>query len=293
MKSPTLSDFLSQTFLPLLERKWKTSTFDSNFDRIQREIGGNLGNRLMASLDREDLQAFLDSRSALSFSTASHLRWDLKQIFDVALSEGIVTKNPALMLFVPKNCKKTIRLTMTLADVRLAIHGLDLRERIVFKLATVAGLRPGEIFGLRRRNALTGILDIQERVYRGEVDTPKTDRGVRSVALAETLREDLELWLAETSGEWLFQSERGTPLSKDNFMARHLRPALEKIGLGHVSFQVMRRTHASLMRDLGIDPKLVADSMGHDIATNLSVYTTTSMESRLRAAETLGSALVN
>ena len=47
------------------------------------------------------------------------------------------------------------------------------------------------------------------------------------------------------------------------------------------------------MRDLKVDPKVVADLMGHDIGVNLNVYTQTSIEARMEAAETLGSALVN
>jgi hypothetical protein len=34
-------------------------------------------------------------------------------------------------------------------------------------------------------------------------------------------------------------------------------PRLKRIGLGWATFQVMRRTHASLSRQAGIDPKLV------------------------------------
>ena len=39
------------------------------------------------------------------------------------------------------------------------------------------------------------------------------------------------------------------------------------------TFQVMRRTHASLMKELSIDPKLVADQQGHSLDVNLNVYT--------------------
>jgi len=294
---PTVSTFLNETYFPLLSRKWKPSTLGTNQDRIDREIGVAFGERMLTSLNREELQAFLDSKSGLSYSTAAHLRWDLKQMFDVAMAEGLVTKNPALMLFVPRTCLKPKRLTMTLEHVRRAIGGLELRERLVFKLATVAGLRPGEIFGLRRRRVLDQVLDIQERVYRGEMGTPKTERSVRSVTIATTLREDIDAWLLESPGgseAWLFPSERLiTPISKDNFMGRYLKPALQKIGLSFVNYQIMRRTHASLMRDLGVDPKIVAELMGHDLDVNLNVYTQTSLESRLRAAETLGSALVN
>jgi integrase len=105
-------------------------------------------------MTREELQGFLDTKSSLSFNTVAHLRWDLKQMFDLALSEGLVTKNPALMLFVPRACSKPKRLVMTLDDVRKAIRALELKERLLFKLATVAGLRPGEIFGLRRGRVL-------------------------------------------------------------------------------------------------------------------------------------------
>jgi integrase len=68
---------------------------------------------------------------------------------------------------------------------------------------------------------------------------------------------------------------------------------LKTIGLEWVDFQVMRRTHSSLMRELGVDPKVVADMMGHDVNVNLNVYTQTSLESRQQAIETLESAFVN
>jgi hypothetical protein len=47
------------------------------------------------------------------------------------------------------------------------------------------------------------------------------------------------------------------------------------------------------MRELGLDPKVVADSMRHDVIVNLNIYTQTSMDSRLAAVETLESAFVN
>src|SRR5205823_3822398 len=56
---------------------------------------------------------------------------------------------------------------------------------------------------------------------------------------------------------WPFPSEKlTTPLSKDNTLCRYMRPRLKTVGLEWVDFQVMRRTHASLMRELGVDPKI-------------------------------------
>ena len=42
-----------------------------------------------------------------------------------------------------------------------------------------------------------------------------------------------------------------------------------------------------------MDPKIVADSMGHDLDVNLNTYTQTSLDSRLEAVQTLESAFVN
>ena len=216
-------------------------------------------------------------------------------MFEMAIAEGIVSRNPAVLLFTPRECSKPGHRTMTVEDIKRALGVLELRERLIFKLGVFAGLRPGEIFGLRRSRLSVDTADIQERIYRGKLDTPKTQKSVRMVALSAIVREDLENWLAVSPNGvegWLFPSEKlTTPLSKDNALYRYMRPRLKTVGLEWVDFQVMRRMHASLMRELGVDPKIVADLMGHDVTVNLNVYTQTSIESRLQAVETLETAL--
>ena len=54
----------------------------------------------------------------------------------------------------------------------------------------------------------------------------------------------------------------------------------------------MRRTHASLSREAGIDPKLVADQLGHGLGVNLDVYTVVALEKRQHAVEVLEASLV-
>ena len=51
-------------------------------------------------------------------------------------------------------------------------------------------------------------------------------------------------------------------------------------------------THAcSLSRQAGIDPKLVADQLGHRLGVNLDVYTVAALDKRQDAVEVLESAL--
>ena len=55
----------------------------------------------------------------------------------------------------------------------------------------------------------------------------------------------------------------------------------------------MRRIHASLSRKAGIDPKLVADQLGHRLGVNLDVYTIAGLDQRLLAVNALEQSLAS
>src|SRR5207247_654626 len=91
----SLKNFVEGVYFPFYQRKWKASTLMCNKDRVQKEIVGKFGERELRTLTRDELQDFLDSKSSLSFSIVDHLRWDLRQIFEMAIAEGLlVTRNP-------------------------------------------------------------------------------------------------------------------------------------------------------------------------------------------------------
>ena len=66
---------------------------------------------------------------------------------------------------------------------------------------------------------------------------------------------------------------------------------LSEVGLEWVSFQVMRRTHSTLMNELKVDPKLVADQLGHTLDVNQNVYTVPNLARRQEAVNMLETAV--
>ena len=64
-------------------------------------------------------------------------------------------------------------------------------------------------------------------------------------------------------------------------------PQLRSIGLSWVNFQVMRRTHSTLLKELDVDPHVRAEQMGHTVDVNENVYTKTSLERRREAVNKL------
>ena len=114
----------------------------------------------------------------------------------MAISEGALQKNPAELLFTPRETKRPLRPVPTSEELKKVFAALDLRERVVYKLAFVAGMRPGEIFGLKRNRIHGFRAEIVQRVYRGKIDSPKSTRSRRVAALADDLVELIEEWKA-------------------------------------------------------------------------------------------------
>ena len=141
-----------------------------------------------------------EGEAGLSFSVVDHLRWDMKQIFDMAVAEGHIERNPALLLFTPKEARKPVRRVMTIKEVQICFGALDQRERLIAKLAVLAGMRPGEIFALTWGRLTATYADIRQRVYRGAIDTPKTDQSIRKAALSEGLLAEIENWRDDGGG---------------------------------------------------------------------------------------------
>ena len=226
------------------------------------------------------------------------MRWDLHQIFKVARAEGYIERDPTQALFTPRAVEVTARRTMTIQEVSKHRTALDQRERVIDHLAIFARMRPGEILGLQRRHVSEDgtQITVNQRVYRGLIDTPKTDAANRTVAIPPTTAAYLREWLEYVGANpdaWLFASENpAKPIWRDNVWYRHMKRRLKKVGLEWANFQVMRRTHASLGHDAGIDPKVSADQRGHGIGVSLDVYTQSSAKKRADAAERLENAVL-
>ena len=289
-----LREFVTQVYLPFYRRKWKGSTKGTSENRIQFHIVGDLGNRQMESFTPTVLQTYLESKAAThSFSIVDHLRWDLTSIGDLAIAEKVLTTNPAKALFTPATAKKGACPGMTAVDVENALGAVEFREKVILQLAIFSGLRPGEILAIQRRNVATDgtAVEIEQRVYRGELGSPKNDQ-TRIVAIPPRTSALLLEWLGTAVDPdpeaWVFASEnRETPLWRDNLLRRHIRPALEKVKLEWVNFKVMRRTNASLSHGAKVDPKVSADQRGHGIGVSLNVYTKSNIKQKGVAAKKL------
>jgi len=241
----TFEQYVEDVFLPACRRKWKESTRMTSEPSIHLDLIPAFGPRLISAITREEMQGFLDKKAQThSQSIVGHLRWYLSGIFKMALSDGAVELNPTPGLFTPACKPGPEKLVMTKEQIRVALEVLDLRERLIFRMAVFDGMRPGEILAIRIRNIQENSIHIDQRVYRGNLDSPKGRKGkrtARTVALSRGTAADLECWRScypeAQPTAFLFASEKGTtPLSYNNAWRRYMLPKLRTVGVEWANF---------------------------------------------------------
>jgi hypothetical protein len=55
---------------------------------------------------------------------------------------------------------------------------------------------------------------------------------------------------------------------------------------GLATFQVLRKTNATLSKKAGVDPKVASDQRGHGLGVSMEVYTSSDMEQKRRGEPT-------
>jgi integrase len=297
----SFKQYVEDVFLPVCRRKWKESTRMTSEPTIQLYLLPAFGPKQLSEINRGQMQRFLDGKATtFSHSVVGHLRWHLSAIFKMAMSDGVVNVNPTLGLYTPA-CKPAPEpRVMSAEDIVRALHALDLRERLIFRMAVFDGMRPGEILAIRVGNLGEHSVRIDQRVYRGNIDSPKGRKGkntARTVALSPGTVVDLREWrvaLPEEHPEaFLFPSERlTTPVGRDNIWRRFMLPKLKSVGLEWATFQVLRRTNASLSRKANVDDKVAADQRGHGLGVSLEVYAVSDLQQKIDAVTKLESVVI-
>jgi len=91
--------------------------------------------------------------------------------------------------------------------------------------------------------------------------------------MPQTLEQALQQQSTTRRSEFVFCSERGTPIDADNFRHREFPAALRRAELRRIRFHDLRHTYTSLLIAHGAHPKYIQAQLGHaSIQTTLDRY---------------------
>jgi integrase len=222
------------------------------------------------------------------------MRAYLRDIFAEVVDQDFLVKDPARKVKVPAQLRPTDTTTLTWNELRLALSKLMLRDRILLELDMTNALRPSELFAFRwkRFDYKACTLTVAETVYKGNIrDWGKTKKSLTVIHIPKELADDLQAWRFECEGRareaaakdrtksphlspdaFIFANEVGGFLDTDNFRKRVLHKLARDLKLPKLTFQVTRRTIATLAQKKGT-VKDVQGVMRHSrTSTTTDVY---------------------
>jgi integrase len=175
--------------------------------------------------------------------------------------------------------RKTDTTTLSWEQLRLALAKLPLRDRIILELDMTNALRPGELFTLRWKcfNHAESAMRLIETVYKGQIRPwGKTKKSLGVVHIPKKLADDLWLLKQESSDSspeaFIFPNLEGGFMDPDNYRKRILHKRARDLKLPKLTFQVIRRTIATLAQKKGT-VKDVQGLLRHSrTATTTDVY---------------------
>jgi len=209
---------------------------------------------------------------------------------------GLLSRNVAQATEAPRAVNKVMPI-LAPEDVPVFLEAAqESPYYTLFYLLLHTGLRRGEALALKWKNIDLGLaslgvsayLSVVEAAYKLDgtyvIKEPKTLHSRRRIALSPSLGLVLRRHKAEQEAQ---RALLGKPLLDDDFVFAHpdgtpLDPStvshafnkiIRRVGLPHIRLHDLRHTHASLLLQAGVHPKVVQERLGHSsIRVTLDTY---------------------
>ena len=259
-----------------------------------------LGDLSLRDVSRERIQALLNAKLAqgLAWETVHHIQCALSKILGTATEWGYIEANPVRLTKLPRRLRSRQKSVLTPEQLRLLLARLSEPTRSLVFLLALTGLRVGELLALRWRNVDldAGWLRVEETVYEGHFDEPKSRHSIRLLPLgpiAIAVLSDRHTKAPRDPGALVFSSEKGTVLDRRTLLSRHLKPAAVAAGLGNANWHLLRHSNATLHDSIGTPLGTVQALLGHSSSEiTRQVYMHSLTEDRRSAVKKLEALII-
>ncbi len=257
-----------------------------------REIGEFIafaqerGVETWAEVDKALVRSWLASLHRAGYHPASIARrlYELRSCFRFLMREGLVEDNPAAQIQPPKQPRTlpdylTVEQVIELLSAPDVTQPLGMRDAAILEVLYSAGLRRGELMGLRVQD-----VDLKEKRIRvwgkGKKERIALIGEPAKRALARYLDHGRPQLLAKNPHaatnppDALFLNHRGGPLSSPRAISAILNKYLKQVNLPkRVTPHTLRHSFATHLLEGGADLRTVQELLGHENLQTTTIYT--------------------
>lgn len=229
-----------------------------------------------------DIENYILNLKALGYSPSTQItsRVMLKDLFYTLHTHDIIIRNPMETIDLYIKEKSGVKVIFTVDEMDRFLNsieiytGFGLRDRTIFELLYVTGMRRGELVNLTVEDVDFSLDEVFIREAKGRKD--------RIVPLGEICKKFLQKWI-KTARNWfsmgkdtgvLFLSFRGNKLAPSTIRCiltkRLKKSGINKKGISPHSFRHSCATHLLLN---GADIRYVQELLGHESIETTALYT--------------------
>lgn len=268
------------------------------------------GDAMLREITLERLQGYfaIVQGSNLSPESIDKIRDVLSAVLRTAVDYGRLSGNPAEKIRLKRRKLTRPKPFIRIEQFYALLELISEPYATMVYVAVFTGLRISELAGLLWRNVHADSITVEQRYCRGNFDQPKSDaskstisvdahviqriqqlRSMEVVVKAGKGRRRYRAVKADGPDDLVFQSvAKGAPMRDNNVLARHIKPAGEKLGIGWLNWQALRRSFATWLQMAGVDVKDAQGLMRHSRAsTTQDVYQQLVPESQRAAVRKL------
>ncbi len=296
----TVGTFLHQWLKDYAEVNTSPRTYERYEEIVRVHLTPALGVTPLLSLQPQHIQAYYsqalnsgrrDGKGGLSALTVYKHHRVLFEALKYAVKHGMLTRNVAEAVDAPRAEHKEMTIIGVDGVNSLLEAAKGTSYYSLFYTAIYTGLRRSELLGLRWQHvdldmATLSVVETLHQRRDGGYFTkqPKSKKGRRSVAMSPALsvmlrthKEEQEAFCEEIgtqiqATDLVFSHPDGSPI-RPGSVTRAFKELSKAVGLNGLRFHDLRHTHATLMLQQGIHPKIVSERLGHSsIGITLDTY---------------------
>ncbi|WP_422444285.1 tyrosine-type recombinase/integrase [Thermoanaerobacterium sp. DL9XJH110] len=290
----TLEEYLTKWLKDYAEIKVAQTTFATYIDAVNH-IKEYLGHIKLEKLRPADIQAFISHLSRetnLSIRSVRYFYAILNIALNTAVKWQLIAHNPCDAVTPPQKTKQNMQILTSEQVNELLTGAKDTPLYVPILLAVTCGLRRGEILGLYWDSVdlQNNIITVTRSIVKtpdGKIleKNPKSNAGVRAVTIPDItvkalralrkkqLENKLHLGQEYKDNNLVCCWDDGTPFYPD-YLSQGFKKLLKKLNLpDNVRFHDLRHTHATLLLQQGVHPKVVQERLGHSsVSITLDTY---------------------
>jgi integrase len=250
---------VAHRYIAVKELRWGAHAGATAKSIIGKQLIGNLGHRRVGELTAEEIQIFINGMvtNNASHSLLNKAVAHLRAILDLAQELNLIMSNPMrsyTFKLEQKSRKQKSERYLSLDECRALLSELSGRNHLIVRLFIQLGVRPEELFALRRNDVHDEFIRIDEVCSMGQIRQAHPGEHGVNVYVPPGLRQELRAWVASTRGsdeDWLFPAARPRgsdnlpPILQATFRNGVLKPAAKRAGLSDLDMLTLRRTCAA------------------------------------------------